>query len=140
VAPDAAGGPPAGGEDAGAGGGAATPSAGSGRSPRPSPAAPDGQAPEPDGGGTPDPNWFDASGLGSVLGAVSGLPPAGGADTAGAASADAAGELAAGVPARDGASRPSRLLLALSLLILFGLGGGLAYWWWDRRPGRYWAA
>jgi hypothetical protein len=139
VAPDAAGGPPAGGEDAGAGGGAATPSAGSGRSPRPSPAAPDGQDPEPDGGDTPDPNWFDASGLGGVLGAVSGLPPAG-APTDGAGSPDGADELAAGVPGRDSASRPSPLLLALSLLILFGLGGGVAYWWWDRRPGRYWAA
>jgi hypothetical protein len=32
------------------------------------------------------------------------------------------------------------VLLALSLLILLGLAGGVAYRWWDRRPDRYWAA
>jgi hypothetical protein len=32
------------------------------------------------------------------------------------------------------------LLLALSLLILAGLGAGAAFYWWDRRPGRYWPA
>jgi hypothetical protein len=139
VANDAAGDPPAGGEDAGTGGGAATPSAGSGRSTRPAPARPDSQDPEPDGGATPDPNWFDASGLGGLLGVGTGLPPAG-ADGPAGGSPDAGDELAGGVPSGEGRAGSSPLLLGLSVLIMLGLGGGVAFRWWDRRPGRYWAA
>ena len=73
---DAAGDPPAGGDDPGTGGGAATPSAGSGRTPRPSASGPDSKRSETGDEEVPDPNWFDASGLSGLLGVGSGLPPA----------------------------------------------------------------
>jgi hypothetical protein len=132
VITDAAGDPPAGGDEPGTGGGAATPSAGSGRTARPSPSGPDTKGPEAGAEGIPDPNWFDASGLSGLLGVGSGLPPA-------AADAAAPADLQSALPSRDGNSR-SPLLLALSLLIMLGLTGGVAYRWWDRRPDRYWAA
>jgi hypothetical protein len=132
VITDAAGDPPAGGDEPGTGGGAATPSAGSGRTPRPAPPDPGTKRSEA-GEAVPDPNWFDASGLSGLLGVGSGLPPAA------ADAAAPAGDLQSALPSRDGNTR-SPLLLALSLLIMLGLVGGVAYLWWDRRPTRYWAA
>jgi hypothetical protein len=137
VVNDAAGDPPADGEDAGTGGGAATPSAGSGRSTRPAPARPGSQLPEPDGGASPDPHWFDASGLDGLLG--TGLPPAGAGPSAGAPP-DAGDELAGDVGGLEGRAGSSPALLGLSVAIMLALGGGLAFRWWDRRPDRYWPA
>jgi hypothetical protein len=133
VITEAAGDPPAGGDEPGTGGGAATPSAGSGRTPRPSASGPDSKRSETGDEVVPDPNWFDASGLSGLLGVGSGLPPAA-ADVA-----TPGGDLQLALPSRDGNSR-SPVLLALSLLIMLGLAGGIAYLWWDRRPTRYWAA
>ena len=37
-------------------------------------------------------------------------------------------------------SASSVVLLGVTVLILLALLGGVAFRWWDRRPGRYWPA
>jgi hypothetical protein len=120
------------GGDAGAAGGS-TRSGGSGRTTHPSPTRPDKDAET--AANPPDPNWFDASGLGGLLGVgADNLVPAG--ETPDLALTDSESAL----PSRDQGSSSSAALLGLSLLILLGLAGGAAYRWWDRRPDRYWPA
>jgi hypothetical protein len=125
VTNDTAGG--ASGESRAAGGG--------GRSTHPTPTRPDKVA---DAAATPpDPNWFDASGLGGLYGAVSGADPV----PAGVSSELALTDSESPLPSRDHNSSPSSAaLLGLSLLIMLALAGGAAYRWWDHRPDRYWPA
>src|SRR5207244_3851342 len=84
----------------------------------------------------PDPNWFDASGLGGLfgVGSVASQVPAG--ETPELALTDSESAL----PSRDHGSSSSAALLGLSLLLLLALAGGATYRWWDRRPDRYWPA
>jgi len=111
-------------------------SGGSGRSTHPSPTRPEKSA-DKAAIPPPDPNWFDASGLGGLfgVGAVANQVPAG--ETPEPALTDSESAL----PSRDhGTSSSSAALLGLSLLALLALAGGAAYRWWDHRPARYWPA
>jgi hypothetical protein len=130
---DAAGG-------SGAVGAATTPSSGSGRTTSVSSTRPEKAESGTADGPSPDPNWFDASGLGGFLGVGADSAPADAA--AAAAGADALpADLESALANRDGASSPSSpVLLGASLLILLVLAVGVAVRWWDRRPGRYWPA
>jgi hypothetical protein len=125
--------------DAAGGGAAKTPSAGSGGTNKTSPTHPDtkGSA-ATTAAPPPDANWFDASGLGGLLG-VGAPPTPASADPAAPDSNPA--ELEVALASRDHhSSSSSVLLLGVTLLILLALGGGVAFRWWDRRPGRYWPA
>jgi hypothetical protein len=135
VATDPSGDSAAGG--AGSAGGATTISGGAPRTTRPSPARPGAEESGTVTDGTPDPNWFDASGLGGLLGVGTGTPQT----PADAAAGDSPStELESALPSRGDSAPSSPVLLALSLLILLALAGGLAYRWWDRRESRYWPA
>jgi hypothetical protein len=109
--------------------GGSTPSA---RSTHPSPTRPDNDT-AATADAPPDPNWFDASGLGDLYGAVSGTDPV----PAGGSPELALTDSASPLPSRDHSSSPSSaVLLGLSLLIMLALAGGAAYRWWDHRPDR----
>jgi hypothetical protein len=83
--------------------------------------------------------WFDAAGL---TGGLLGLPSAGAGPSAAATDSSSPDTvLEAALIDRDGSpSSSSPLLLAVSLLILLAIAGGVAVRWWDRRPDRYWPA
>jgi hypothetical protein len=87
---------------------------------------------------SPDPNWFDASGLGGFLGVGTDSTPV----PAEAAVGDPVpADLESALADRDHVSSPSSAaLLGVSLVILLALLVGVAVRWWDRRPGRYWPA
>ena len=136
------------GRSAGAGpdaaGAATTPSASSGGSSRtnhPPATGADGNGSK--AGGAPaapsDPNSFDVSGLSGLLGVGQGVVLA---DPAGpAAQGSSPVELEAALAGHDHhSSSSSTVLLALTVLILLGLAGGVAVRWWAGRPGRYWPA
>jgi hypothetical protein len=149
VTSDGAAGSTPDGTGAGAAGGSNS-SGGSGKAIHPSPTRPGNDADVPPAAdstsdpqyspeGTPVPPGFDASGLSGLFGVGAGAQTS--EVPAGATGGSAPAELAAPLPGRDHrSSLSSALLLALSLLILGGLAAGAGFYWWDRRPDRYWPA
>jgi len=122
-----------------AAGAATTPSDGSGRTPRPLATGPDtGASKAAATAPAPASSSFDASALSGLLGVGQAIPPA---SVDPAAPAPAPGELEAALAGHDHrSSLSSMVLLAVALLILLALAGGVAVRWWAGRPGRYWPA
>jgi hypothetical protein len=122
--------------------GTAGPSTGSSgdatRSTRPAPSRPDNKGSAPGSETTPpDTTWFDAA---SLTGGLLGLPAAGSEASSETSAPDAVLEATLTTSRDHSTSSSSLVLLGVSVLILLALLGGVAFRWWDRRPGRYWPA
>jgi hypothetical protein len=135
---------PAAGGDSGSGAAAANPAGGPARSIHPSPTRPDNKDSAAKAAAAAsaatDPNWFDASGLGGLLGFGTNLTPAPTSDGPAAAENPPA-DVEAALAGQDHRSSPSSVvLLGASLLILLALVVGVAVRWWSGRSARYWPA
>ncbi|TMK52506.1 MAG: hypothetical protein E6G66_03845 [Actinobacteria bacterium] len=128
------------GDAAGGAGATITPAAGSGGTSKTASTHPDTKASGATTAVPPDPKWFDASGLGGLLGVGTNLTPAPTSDGPAAAEASPA-DVEAALAGQDHRSSPSSVvLLGASLLMLLALVVGVAVRWWSGRSARYWPA